>query len=133
MKQNKQIIQSYYEDLWNKQDKTYIDRLLSDEIVFRGSLGIETVGKKAFEDYFDMITSAIPNLYHGIETLVEENGQLAARAVYNGTHSGKLMEFEPTNNRIRYNGASFFKVENGKIKEIWVLGDLNTLYKQLKK
>jgi steroid delta-isomerase-like uncharacterized protein len=132
MKQNIEIVQSYYENLWNKQDKTFIDKLLNDDIVFRASLGIETKGKKEFENYFDMITKAIPNLYHGVETLVAQDNQVAARAVYNGTHSGKLIEFEATNNRIRYNGATFFQIENGKIKDIWVLGDLNTLYKQLK-
>jgi len=133
MKEQKEIIESYYENLWNKQNKSYIDKLLSDDIIFRGSLGIETVGKEEFEKYFDLITSAIPNLYHGVETIVVQNNSVAARAVYNGTHSGKLLDFEPSNNRIRYNGASFFQLENGKIKEIWVLGDLNTLYKQLEK
>ena len=133
MKEQKEIIESYYENLWNKQNKSYIDKLLSDDIIFRGSLGIETVGKEEFEKYFDLITFAIPNLYHGVETIVVQNNSVAARAVYNGTHSGKLLDFEPSNNRIRYNGASFFQLENGKIKEIWVLGDLNTLYKQLEK
>jgi len=60
-----------------------------------------------------------------------EDNNVSARAIYNGTHKGKLMNFEPTNNKIRYNGASFFKIENGKIIDIWVLGDLNSLYKQL--
>jgi predicted ester cyclase len=56
---------------------------------------------------------------------------VAARALYNGTHQGKLMEFEATNNRIRYHGASFFQMKEDKIFDIWVLGDLNTLYEQL--
>lgn len=78
-----------------------------------------------------MITKAIPNLYHSIEAIVSDENQVAARAVYNGTHQGKLLNFEPTNNRIRYQGASFFQIRDGKIYDIWVLGDLNTLYKQL--
>lgn len=132
MKDYKKIVMSYYENLWNKKDKSYIDKLLSDEIIFRASLGIDVQGKKEFEEYFDMITNAIPNLHHGVETLVADGSNLAARAVYNGTHSGKLLEFEPTNKRIQYHGASFFKLdEEEKIKEIWVLGDLNSLYKQL--
>lgn len=131
MEINKQIVESYYENLWNKQDKSFIDKLLDDNIIFRGSLDIQTSGKKEFENYFDMITSAIPNLYHGIESIVAQDDQVAARAVYNGTHKGKLFDFEATNNRIKYNGASFFKIKNGKIIDIWVLGDLNSLYKQL--
>ncbi|MCG3718152.1 ester cyclase [Aliarcobacter butzleri] len=30
-----------------------------------------------------------------------------------------------------YNGASFFKFKDGKIIDIWVLGDLKTLIQQL--
>ncbi len=132
MAKNKEIVIKYYENLWNKKDKSYIDQLIDDNIIFRASLGIETKGKKEFENYFDMILEAIPNLYHGIELMIEENDIVSVRAVYNGTHMGRLLHFEATNNRIRYNGASFFQIENGKIKDIWVLGDLNTLYKQLK-
>ena len=131
MEKNKKIVESYYENLWNKKDKSYIDILFHDNFIFRASLGMEVTGKKEFENYFDMITTAIPNLFHGIETIVEENDQVAVRAVYNGTHKGKLFDFEPTNRRIQYHGASFFQIENGKIKSVWVLGDLNSLYKQL--
>jgi predicted ester cyclase len=132
MKINQEIVRSYYENLWNKQDKSYIDKLLGDEIVFRGSLGIETKGKKEFESYFDMIITAIPNLYHGIERIIAQDNLLAAKVFYSGTQTGKLLDFEATNSRIRYNGASFFTMEEDKIVEIWVLGDLNSLYKQLK-
>lgn len=131
MKNHIDLVRSYYDNLWNKKDKSYIDKVLDDNIVFRASLGIETRGKKEFEAYFDMITTAIPNLYHGIETILTQDNQVAARVLYNGTHMGKLLDFEPKKNRIRYHGASFFKIENGKIKDVWVLGDLNALYKQL--
>ncbi len=133
MKNNKKIVESYYENLWNKKDKSYIDKLLSDDIVFRGSLDVTTKGKKGFEEYFDMILTALPDLHHAVETMIAEGNHVSARAVYNGTHKGKLFDFEPSNNRIRYNGASFFTIVDGKITNIWVLGDINSLYKQLTK
>jgi len=132
MKANKELVLSYYENLWNQKDKSYIEKVFNDDIIFRGSLGTETKGKKEFEEYFDMTTNAISNLYHSIESVLVDADQVAVRVVYNGTHSGNLLGFEPSNKRVRYHGASFFKIENGKIKEVWVLGDLATLYKQLK-
>ena len=127
----KSIVESYYENLWNKQDKSYFQKLLHQDVRFRGSLDISTVGIKGFEEYFDMILSVFPNLHHSVELMVSENNNVAARAVYNGTHQGKLFDFKPTNNRIRYTGASFFKFKENKIIDIWVLGDLNSLYKQI--
>lgn len=131
MKKNIALVETYYNELWNRKNMSYVDKLFHDNIIFRASLGIEVRGKKEFIEYFDMITKAIPNLYHSIEAIVSDENQVAARAVYNGTHQGKLLNFEPTNNRIRYQGASFFQIRDGKIYDIWVLGDLNTLYKQL--
>ena len=40
----------------------------------------------------------------------------------------KIFDYEPSNNKIVYNGASFFKFKDGKIikiKDIWVLGEFN--------
>lgn len=127
----KDLVKKYYEELWNKQNRALIDEIFDEEITFRGSLNIETKGKKEFEEYMNNILNGIPNLYHGIETIVEENGVVAVRAVYNGTHKGKLFDIEPTNRRIKYNGASFFRFNNDKISDVWVLGDLVTLKDQI--
>lgn len=133
IKTYKTMVKEYYEELWNKHNKEYIDILFDDNIEFHGSLNIQTKGKKEFEEYMDKVITGIPNLYHGIEVMIEEDSKIAVRAVYNGTHKGKLFEFEATNNRIKYNGASFFRFKENKIVDIWVLGDLATLYKQLQK
>lgn len=127
----KEIVKKYYDELWNKKNKDYIDILFDDNIRFHGSLNIETIGKKAFEEYMNYVLTGIPNLYHGIEIIVEENDTIAVKAIYNGTHTGKLFDYEATNNRIKYNGASFFRFKENKIVSIWVLGDLTTLHKQL--
>lgn len=128
---NKELVKLYYDELWNKQKKEYIDILFDDNITFRGSLGITATGKKEFEAYMDMILTAIPNLFHSIITMVCEDDNIAIKALYNGRHTGKLFEYEATNNKIVYNGASFFKFRDGKIVDVWVLSDLNSLTKQL--
>lgn len=128
---NKELVKLYYDELWNKQNKEYIDILFDDNITFHGSLNITVNGKKGFEEYMNTILTGIPNLFHSIVSLVEDGNQIAVRALYNGRHTGKLFEYEASNNKIQYNGASFFKFRDGKIVDIWVLGDLNTLTKQL--
>lgn len=129
---NKDLVNLYYEELWNKKNKDFINTLFAENISFHGSLGLSTNGKKEFESYMDMIHTAIPNLFHSIVDIVVGEDTIAVRALYTGKHSGKLLDYEATNNRLIYNGATFFKFEEGKIKSVWVLGDLNTLVKQLK-
>lgn len=128
---NKELVKLYYDELWNKQKKEYIDILFDDNITFHGSLGISVTGKQEFAKYMDTILTGIPNLFHSIITMVCEDNTIAVRALYNGRHTGKLFEYEASNNKIVYNGASFFKFNDGKIVDVWVLGDLNSLTKQL--
>ncbi|WP_024954159.1 ester cyclase [Sulfurospirillum arcachonense] len=130
-KSYKEAVLSYYEELWNEKNKSYIDLLFDDEITFRGSLNVETKGKKEFEKYMDNVNQGLPNLYHGVEMMVCENNLISAKVHYHGTHTGKLFKLEATNKTIRYSGASFFQFRNKKIVNIWVLGDLINLYKQL--
>lgn len=128
---NKELVKVYYDELWNKQNKDYIDILFDDNITFHGSLDIDVKGKEQFKQYMDTILTGIPNLFHSIVTMVSEGDTIAVKALYNGRHTGKLFEFEPSNNKIAYSGASFFKFRDGKIVDVWVLGDLKNLIKQL--
>ena len=128
---NKELVKLYYAELGNKQNKDYIEILFDDNITFHGSLDISVVGKEKFKEYMDTILTGIPNLFHSILTMVCEGDTIAVRALYNGRHTGKLFDYEASNNKIVYNGASFFKFKDGKIIDIWVLGDLTNLTKQL--
>jgi predicted ester cyclase len=127
---NKQLINDYYE-MWNTAGFDKADSLLSPQIRFRGSLGIATEGIEGFVAYAKMILHAFLNLYHAAEIVVSEGSQAAVYVSYTGTHRGKLFDFEPTQNRISYSGASFFQFKDGKITDIKVLGDLHTLYGQI--
>ncbi|MCJ7766615.1 MAG: ester cyclase [Thiovulaceae bacterium] len=128
--ENRQLVRAYYE-MWNDHDFSKADALLDEEIRFRGSLNILANGIAGFKEYGEMIIKAFPNLYHAVEIEVHENSSAAVYVTYSATHEGPLLGYEPTGNRISYSGASFFHFENGKIANINVLGDLNSLLKQL--
>lgn len=128
---NKDLVHLYYEELWNKRNKALINILFDENITFYSSLGLEINGKKEFEEYMNTIHSAIPNLFHSIIDIISDDKSVAVRAIYTGKHTGKLFEYSATNNRIFYNGASFFKFKNGKISSICVVANLNTLIKQI--
>ncbi|MCX6052787.1 MAG: ester cyclase [Campylobacterales bacterium] len=128
---NKQLVAKYY-DMWNLHDFSKAETIFSDTLRFRGSLGIETVGIEDFKKYANTILTAFPNLYHATEIVIGENAQVAVYVSYTGTHKGKLFEYEPTENRINYSGASFFTIRNEKITDIKVLGDRYALYNQIK-
>ncbi|MBU0719907.1 ester cyclase [bacterium] len=128
--ENKELVRAYYQ-MWNDQDFTKVDKLLDPDIRFRGSLDITANGIEGFKDYSQMLVKAFPNMYHALEMIVSEGNMAAAYVTYTGTHEGPIFNYAPTGKRICYSGASFFHFKNGKISSINILGDLNSLHKQL--
>ncbi len=118
--------------MWNSHDLNQADIIFSPELRFRGSIGVETVGIEEFKEYANIILTAFPNLYHATEIVIGEGSQVAVYVTYTATHKGKLLEYEATNNRINYSGASFFTIKDEKITDIKVLGDRYALYNQIK-
>lgn len=126
----KNLVAKYYE-MWNSHDFSIAETIFDKGMHFHGSIGIDTVGIEQFRDYANTILSAFPNLYHATEIVVAEDSQVAVYVSYIGTHKGKLFDYEPTDNKINYSGASFFKIKDGKITDIKVLGDRYSLYSQI--
>ncbi|MCW8896068.1 MAG: ester cyclase [Sulfurimonas sp.] len=127
---NKNLVAKYYE-MWNSHNFDAAEMIFDKGVHFRGSIGTDTVGIEQFKDYANTILTAFPNLYHATEIVVAEDSQVAVYVSYIGTHSGKLLDYEPTGNKINYSGASFFSIKNGKITDIKVLGDRYSLYNQI--
>nr|WP_321266475.1 ester cyclase [uncultured Sulfurimonas sp.] len=127
---NRDLISAYYE-MWNDKNFDKADLICDKDIRFRGSLNITANGLDGFKEYGHMIALAFPNLYHAVEMSVYENNSVATYVTYTGTHEGEVFDYPPTGKRICYSGAAFFNIRNEKIVSINVLGDLNSLHKQL--
>ena len=128
---NKHLIRRYYEEMWNPWNFAACEELLSPEIVFYGSLGVATKGIPAFREYMKTVRDAFPDFHNTIEELVSEDDKIVARLTFRGTHRGEIFGVAPTGRKISYAGAAFFKIENGKVAEGWVLGDRQSLLQQL--
>jgi steroid delta-isomerase-like uncharacterized protein len=129
---NQELIRRFYEDLWNRFDKRRIAELLTEDVRFRGSLGRETHGHAGFAEYMDTIQAAFPDFTNRVEEVVSEADRAFARLTYRGTHRGEVFGVPPTNRRVEYAGAALFRFRDGKIAEVWVLGDIHGLLQQLR-
>ena len=52
-----------------------------------------------------------------------ERDLVVARWTMTATHRGAWGDIKPTGKRIRFSGANFFRIADGKIAEIWNLRD----------
>ena len=108
-----------------------MDRLLTPDVGFRGSLGQSMKGRDEFWAYVSEVRGALADYKCDIVELVTEPRSAAARMVFSGTHVGDLLGRPPTGLHVQWTGAAFFHTRGGRINDVWVLGDMDGLRTQL--
>ena len=127
----REIVERFYDEIWNRQDFTAIRRLCHEGLEFRGSLGDERRGLDGFEEYVRSVTNALGDYRCDIEDLVTEGDKAFARMRFSGVHRGPLLGFPASRRPVAWAGAALFTVQEDKIRSLWVLGDLHGLVRQL--
>jgi steroid delta-isomerase-like uncharacterized protein len=128
---NKGLVRRYYEEMWNRWDLSLAQELLAPGLRFRGSLGDEVEGIRAFCRYARSVWQGFPDFHNEIEELVAEGDRVVARVTYTGTHRGEVRGIAATGRAIRYEGMAWFRIEGGLIAEVWVVADRAGLMGQL--
>jgi len=125
------LIDRFYDDMWNRFDKSVFGAILDPKIHFRGSLGQTKVGFEEFGDYVDYIEAFAPDFHNEVHSTITEENLTFARLSYTGTHKGEVFGLAPTGRRFEYSGAAVFTFSDGLISDVWVLGDIHGLTRQL--
>ncbi len=126
-----QLVDRFYRQLWNTWDDDAVAEVLAPHVRFRGSLGQSTVGHAEWRGYRDQIRCGAPDFHNEILDLVATGDRAAARLRYTGTHQGPMLDLPATGRQFAYAGAAFFTAADGLLADIWVLGDLTDLRRQL--
>lgn len=66
-----------------------------------------------------------------IDDLVVTGDSVAARMTFEGRHRGDFFGVAPAGKTVRWAGASFFRMAEDRIAELWVLGDVDSVKQQL--
>ncbi|MBK5923726.1 hypothetical protein CCR90_07985 [Rhodovulum sulfidophilum] len=125
------LVESFYNDVWNKRDFRVAHEIISTDFRFRGSLGPEKRGIDGFLEYVEAVHKALENYTCVIEDLVCSEDRAAARMIFRGTHQSEFFGVSCTGKDIEWAGAAFFGVSDGKLSKLWVLGDLDAVKQQL--
>jgi steroid delta-isomerase-like uncharacterized protein len=128
----KDLVASFYADIWNRGDLSFVPKLLRDDFTFRGSLGTERKGHAGFAEYVSMVRGALDDYRCEILDLVTDDLRAFARMRFSGVHVGEFLGYAPSNKRVEWMGAALFTAANdGRIADVWVLGDIQALTSRL--
>jgi steroid delta-isomerase-like uncharacterized protein len=131
LRMQKQMVRQWYEQMWNRWDESVFEQILDPDVKLRGSLGPSHQGFEGISNYMRFVRAAFPDFHNRIDLMLEEGNRVFARLTYSGTHEGELFRIPPTGSKIEYAAAALFTFERGRIAEVWVLGDIDHLKRQL--
>jgi steroid delta-isomerase-like uncharacterized protein len=124
-------VMAFYEDVWNHRNTAHVPDLFHEGFTFRGSLGPEKRGYAEFCDYVDAVTGALADYVCTVQTVVVEADRAFAKVLFSGVHRAEFLGFPATGKQVCWVGVALFTFVGEKISDLWVLGDLDGLRRQL--
>jgi len=131
MSQQKSVVEVFYQDMWNKADKSRIPEIFHDDFSFRGSLGPVLVGHDQFAGYVDQVIGSLGEYVCDILEMTEEDDRVVAKMLFRGVHQADMFGYAATGKRVEWHGSAHFTFRDGKVADLWVLGDVHGLLQLL--
>lgn len=125
------LVRRFYDELWNRADESVAQYILHPALSFRGSLGSLKSGPEGFIDYLREVHAALADYRCIIDDLIATDERAAARMTFSGIHRAVFFGVAATGRQVTWSGAAFFAIADQRIKDIWVLGDLDRIRQQL--
>src|SRR5215831_764739 len=110
LKENKEIIKSLVDEVFNKHNLSAIDRYHVADI----SSDSESI-LESFKQSLAGLFSGFPDLRVSIEHMIAENNIVVAILSIIGTRTGSYKGLQPTNKQMQIRSSDLYRIENGKI------------------
>ncbi len=127
----KEVVRKFYKDMWDYADLSLIPEIFHPDFTFRGSLGPTLVGHEQFAGYVRWVTQALGNYTSDILEMVEEGDRVSGKLRFHGTHRDTMFGHAATGRHVWWYGAPIFHFDGPRVRDLWVLGDVHGLIRQL--
>jgi predicted ester cyclase len=132
---NKEIIRRLIEEGINEYKLDLFDELLAADFVRYSQAappGQERItGIDTYKGLLKEFKAAFPDYQEEMLDMFAEQDKVFIRTRGTATHTGPLGDIPPTKNKLEIENFGVFRLENGRIKEIWVSWDNLAMLRQL--
>lgn len=130
---NKAIVLQFYEEAWNKQNLSIVDKTHAPGWRHADPSNPTDIigGPEGNKARLREVMKAFPDVHFKIEDVVAENEKVVVRFTLSGTHKGDFAGQKATDKRVSIDGIIIHRLENDKIIEDWVVRDTLSLLQQI--
>ena len=128
VEENKAIVRHHMDEVWSKGNLDVIDEIFATDFF---SHGRQERGVEGLKQTIARQRAAFPDLQVTIEDLIAEGDKVVIRRTIRGTHKGEFQGIAPTDKQTALASIAIFRIDDGKIKEIWQVNDRLSLLEQI--
>jgi predicted ester cyclase len=134
VKINKSVIVRLYEEGLNQANFDQVTReLIANDAIMHNIPYGDQKGPELICAIWSALHNAFSDLHFKLEHILAESNQVAVRGVTTGTHSGTFAGHAPTGRRVSERVHVFYRLEVGRVQEIWPMVDRTGLLQQLER
>ena len=116
----KAVVAGYVDSILNADRWETYDQFFASQIRFNG----KPAGKADLQRRVASFRAAYPDFKATIDEQIAEGDRVVTRITCTGTHLGDDMGVPATGRKVTFTGIAIDRIENGKVVEMWFLGDV---------
>ena len=113
----------FVDRVWNDGDTDALDELTTDGFALHQLVAGETHDREAFAAFVDQLHDAMPDFAIEIDDLVVEGDDAIALLTMGGTPEKPMQAVQPTGKSFSVDVFHKYRLEDGRIAEVWVMAD----------
>ena len=124
LKANKNLVRTFA-DAGNGNDLEAFDALLAPDFVrhCEATPEVNVTSCEDFKEFYRETAKTFPDQRMTLDRLVAEGDRVAFWGTFSGTQEGPMGPFPPTGKRLVSEIGGVFRIEAGRIAELWVTWD----------
>lgn len=132
LKANKDLVQRFTTAL-NNADWNALDELVTEDFQrhCQATHDVQVKSRDEFKNLQKSFLVSMPDQKVTNEMILAEGDKVAAYSTYSGTHTGPMGDIPATGKSVDLKCMGIFRIEKGKIAELWVEWDNISMLTQL--
>jgi len=131
---NKSVARRVREEIWNQKNFPLANEIVGPDCVHQvhDPLTPQLVkGPEGLKKLVDVYMTAFPDARCTVEEVIADGDRVMVRWTARATHTGKLLQIEPTGRKVSVSGVDIYRFENGKMHDHRIIWDAMGFAQQL--